>query len=484
MAERNFDNINEFADAFRGNWKKFKNFSWSDKPEITTGGSGNWGIMHTVSRDSGILEESNAEAIQKIMKPFIDEEEDATEEHFNHWAHGWVDGIAIKVNATVMRKGKHGMYTKAFVTLWEKIVEPLQDYPILDEEDYSKREYEAALEYIVQNKPLGVSKEAQRELKGKGQTGRGWVADVYDWLFDNEKLITSDDGPYADDKDIAKAMIDLRVVDFSDVLDKDEFGDSEYFKEAFGAALETFLRAIKEDAADAMEPKAKRRKGWAKKILEKMWIMRLPLKLDAGGFLKKADILKAAKALGFTYTDAPGQTTLFKNPRGKPSARTRSGTTYTPIEFSTKHDYVSEQMIRDTMAKHGVVIVKIDDIPREPSKHVPKELRRLVRKFRGGPDQQNLSWHVKALVPNEPNDELVYDIQDVIQEAFGLQYFAVKHGAYFGPTIPQKAWDVFVKGELINTVFYDSDVSAEEVERTLISHDGYDQRIVVRPSKG
>jgi len=116
----------------------------------------------------------------------------------------------------------------------------------------------------------------------------------------------------------------------------------------------------------------------------------------------------------------------------QPEAHIQPGISYTPVEFGIKHDYATEQLIRDTMARHSVVIVEIDDIPREPSKNVPKELRQLVRKFKGGPDEQNLIWHVKALVPDEPNDELVYDIQDVLEETFGLMYFAVKHDAEWG----------------------------------------------------
>lgn len=43
-----------------------------------------------------------------------------------------------------------------------------------------------------------------------------------------------------------------------------------------------------------------------------------------------------------------------------------------------------------------------------------------------------------------------------------------------------QAWDVYLNGRLIDTVFYDADCTADYVKRGLINHDGYDPRIVVR----
>ena len=47
------------------------------------------------------------------------------------------------------------------------------------------------------------------------------------------------------------------------------------------------------------------------------------------------------------------------------------------------------------------------------------------------------------------------------------------------------AWDVFLRGKLIDTVFYDDSYkTADEVRRSLIGHDGYDPAITVRRSHG
>ena len=41
------------------------------------------------------------------------------------------------------------------------------------------------------------------------------------------------------------------------------------------------------------------------------------------------------------------------------------------------------------------------------------------------------------------------------------------------------AFDVYLKGKHIDTVFYDADMSALDVRRSLIDHDGYNECIIV-----
>jgi hypothetical protein len=49
-------------------------------------------------------------------------------------------------------------------------------------------------------------------------------------------------------------------------------------------------------------------------------------------------------------------------------------------------------------------------------------------------------------------------------------------------TLKQRAFDVYLGRELIDTVFYSRSVNVdvEEVKKSLINHDGYDSRITVR----
>jgi hypothetical protein len=49
--------------------------------------------------------------------------------------------------------------------------------------------------------------------------------------------------------------------------------------------------------------------------------------------------------------------------------------------------------------------------------------------------------------------------------------------------MPSHAWNVYLHGRLIDTVFYTADCDADYVRRSLINHDGYDAGIVVRRKK-
>ena len=59
---------------------------------------------------------------------------------------------------------------------YHDLMEQLDDYPILDEEDYSNREYEATLENIS---------DAAWRVKHEYDLPDGWECDVYSWLSDN-----------------------------------------------------------------------------------------------------------------------------------------------------------------------------------------------------------------------------------------------------------------------------------------------------------
>ena len=43
-----------------------------------------------------------------------------------------------------------------------------------------------------------------------------------------------------------------------------------------------------------------------------------------------------------------------------------------------------------------------------------------------------------------------------------------------------QAWRVYLDGKCIDTVFYTADQTAEDVRRSLVNHDEYDDRITVK----
>lgn len=46
-----------------------------------------------------------------------------------------------------------------------------------------------------------------------------------------------------------------------------------------------------------------------------------------------------------------------------------------------------------------------------------------------------------------------------------------------------KAYDVYLNGKHIDTVFWVDNSDADEVKHSLINHDGYDKRIIVKQVK-
>lgn len=46
-----------------------------------------------------------------------------------------------------------------------------------------------------------------------------------------------------------------------------------------------------------------------------------------------------------------------------------------------------------------------------------------------------------------------------------------------------QAWNVYLNGRCIDTVFYDKNCDKDYVLRGLIDHDGYDPRIIVRRAR-
>jgi hypothetical protein len=46
----------------------------------------------------------------------------------------------------------------------------------------------------------------------------------------------------------------------------------------------------------------------------------------------------------------------------------------------------------------------------------------------------------------------------------------------------QRAWDVFLNGRLVDTVFFQPECDLHYVRKSLINHDGYSVAIIVKPA--
>lgn len=183
--------LEEAAREAAGNWERFDCFVWDrlhdlDDPE-------GWAIVYTHNRDSRLLDLSNADAIAGAMEPFAEgDDPDVVMESHGHWAVGHVDGFSVRVY-------RDGEITDAF-RAYHDLAERLDGYPILDEDDYSRREYEATLDNIA---------DAALRLRHDYDLPEGWECDVFSWLSEHRQRAVEnrdDQGGYPEEDDLRAAF--------------------------------------------------------------------------------------------------------------------------------------------------------------------------------------------------------------------------------------------------------------------------------------
>jgi len=106
-------------------------------------GIGEWYVIPAArNRDSGPLEESN---FQTALQAVGGEGADVQVHRFGHWACGWFEIVIVRPATAAAERAA-------------ELEARLEDYPVLDEEDYSRREYERAAEYWV---GMGIRERAE-----------------------------------------------------------------------------------------------------------------------------------------------------------------------------------------------------------------------------------------------------------------------------------------------------------------------------------
>jgi len=169
-----------------------KDFSY--RGEVDLGRT--WAITFSKHRDSGLLEQSNYDTVKGDLKKKFPK--DVSDERFNHWAVGWIDHLLVRM---LDSKGKVTKAGKA-VLEWK---DREKGYPVLDEEDYSRRELEATLDNIKQ----------------EGSLTEGEAQKVYDWLSEHDQRALEnrdDNGGYPSKEQIETALRSLGLME----LDEDE----------------------------------------------------------------------------------------------------------------------------------------------------------------------------------------------------------------------------------------------------------------------
>jgi hypothetical protein len=179
------------AEQAAGNWTKFRDFSWHRASDLDS--PGDWYIAYTRHRDSDLLDQSNAAAMERELQPFTDgDDPDVVAEHHHHWAVGWIEGFSIQVF-------RDGQITEAFQA-YHELAQRLDDYPVLDDEDYSRRQYEATIDNFV---------DAAWRLKGEYDLPQDWETIVYDWFSEHDCTAiedTDDRGAYPTEHQLRAAF--------------------------------------------------------------------------------------------------------------------------------------------------------------------------------------------------------------------------------------------------------------------------------------
>ena len=184
--------LNEAAKKAAGNWQDFDSFCWFGRPKEN---DRDWAIFYTSNRDSSLLEESNESVINEALKPF-EENGDVVFEQHSHWAVGFVSGFSLKVFDA------DGNVTEAFKKYHELHVR-MDNYPVLDESDWSERQYEATRENVAS---------VIKDVTGK-QPSNKLVTKVDCWLSmnDPDSLDDSDGrGGYPSEEAVKTALKEAR----------------------------------------------------------------------------------------------------------------------------------------------------------------------------------------------------------------------------------------------------------------------------------
>jgi hypothetical protein len=221
--------LEEAAAQAVGNWIEYRDFGWPDAPDPRY-----WTRIELSHRDSGVLDQSNAAAIESALDEVDPDGKDHWTGSASHWAVGYTNTLIVRVYADGTNElygkgtghGPLGMpssedITPAFRALWE-CAQALADYPILDDEDYSRREHEDAIETL--ENAYGVS----AEFSGA----------VFSWLFDTYSRCSGEEYLQSE-VDEARAAVDPDYI-------RDQLEDAQ----AELAEVRTELESLTQLAAD------------------------------------------------------------------------------------------------------------------------------------------------------------------------------------------------------------------------------------------
>lgn len=193
-----WSDVEAAAKELAGNWRRFQSFAWHKSYDLDDPDA--WAIIYTSNRDSGLLGQSNEKAINEMLDKYTEgDDPDLVFERHSHWAVGHVDGFSVRVYRP------DGTITDAFREVCG-IHERLEDYPVMDESEYSERELEATLENY--RSEIGHY---------RSDLPDGWESVVYRYFSDNGdyKYVENrdDQGGWAPREVLVEALIEMGLLE-------------------------------------------------------------------------------------------------------------------------------------------------------------------------------------------------------------------------------------------------------------------------------
>lgn len=225
--------VAEAAEKAAGNWMQESHFVWFNDDNYMW--PEDWFHYMIETRDSGLMEQSNAATMRRWLADYI-EDGSIVEESHSHWAVGHVDKLIIRVYDRVMQDDsevpedydardydvdeptKRGPISSAFLMICQ-IMDEIDNYPILDEDDYSTRQYELGLSNIkdafwyVNNAYGGAILE---DLMPDN-----WEYEVAGFFSDSDEYDIVDGDSYPSEEQMFEAFLHLGWID-PDYLDQDQ----------------------------------------------------------------------------------------------------------------------------------------------------------------------------------------------------------------------------------------------------------------------
>jgi hypothetical protein len=141
-------------------------------------------VVYSKSRDSDLLTQSNFDAILKEHG----DKEGVEVNRASHWAVGWVEFIMVRKDAP-----------RDVIEALDNDICYLEDYPVLDENDFSSREFEETIENIKSQAKVSLTDEEAGE--------------VFRRLPDDDTQPVDGGGAWPKEESVAKAVWELTQED-------------------------------------------------------------------------------------------------------------------------------------------------------------------------------------------------------------------------------------------------------------------------------